>query len=170
MDTGVGRVRGRERGAVVMEYITPMLYPAAFTDTAARVLQTVSRMGVWMVAPADLNGDQLRALLTLRNLGYIEYAAYGGYRIRANEYTVGQGTQPPAAPVTAIDFTGAVRISVSASSHRAMIVWSDRKRKPTEYPEGTSGYEAVVAYGKTHGLPTVWRMAGTISYVLGKAS
>lgn len=145
-----------------MDYIAPQHLPGSMTDTAARVLQTVSRMGVWMPAASDLNYDQLRALLFLRNAGYIEYAAYGGYRVKGNEYTV---ATPPASD--AIDFTGAARISVSASSHRAMIVWRDG-RKPTEYAEGSEGYAIVVAYGKAHGLPTVWRMAGTISYVFGK--
>lgn len=145
-----------------MEYIQPQQYPGAFSDTEARVLATISKMVVWMPATSDLNGDQLRALLALRNAGYIEYAAFGGYRVKGNPYTVARASEPDA-----IDFTGAARISVSANSHRAMIVWRDG-RKPTEFAEGTAGYAVVVDYGKANGLPTVWRMQGTISYVFAK--
>lgn len=79
---------GSVGGGEMMDYITPQLFPGALSDTAARVLQTISRLGVWMPSPADLNHDQLRALLFLRNAGYIEYAAYGGYKVRTNVYTV----------------------------------------------------------------------------------
>lgn len=79
-----------------MEYITMKVahYPGAFTDTEAAMLRTVSRMGLWLVAPADLNMEQIRALLTLRSMGYVELAAYGGYRIKTNQYAVGEGLKP----------------------------------------------------------------------------
>lgn len=80
-----------------MDYITPQLLPGRLTDCAAAVLRTVYLAVVWMPRPCDLNGDQLRALLALRNAGYIEFAAFGGYRIKANEYTVG-GVEKPTPP------------------------------------------------------------------------
>lgn len=74
-------------------------FPGALTDCAASVLATVSRLGVWMPAPRDLNFDQLRALLALRNAGYVEYASYGGYKVRGNQYATMQAKPPQ--PVTA---------------------------------------------------------------------
>lgn len=65
----------------MMEYITGKLNPGAFTDTAAAVLQAFMG-GTWDPRPCDLNRDQLDALLYLRHAGYIEFAAYSGYRVK----------------------------------------------------------------------------------------
>lgn len=176
MDTGVGRVRGRERGAVVMEYISMPMYPGALTDTAARVLQCVSKAGVWLVSPADLNSDQLRALLTLRNLGYIEYAAYGGYRVKANQYTVGHGTQPPAAPVTVgDDVSGIARILVldTASMKRVLVelkTGAAYKFDFTDYGWQLGCAEGLKALAASFGPPESKRLQSMVKVYTNRAA
>lgn len=85
-----------------MEYLSVQYFPGALSDCAAAVLQAVSRAGVWMVAPRDLNYDQLKALLLLRNSGYVEYASFGGYRVRANQFTIASQKDAPQTPAAAI--------------------------------------------------------------------
>lgn len=86
---------------MITTYIGPRLYPGALTDCAATVLKTVSSAGVWMPSPAALNYDQLKALLLLRNTGYIEYASFGGYKVRGQN-VVAQSPQDTPARIRAV--------------------------------------------------------------------
>lgn len=86
---------------MITTYTAPVHFPGALTDCAAAVLQAVSRAGVWMVAPRDLNYDQLKALLLLRNTGYIEYASFGGYRVK-EQNVVAQPPQDTPARIRAV--------------------------------------------------------------------
>lgn len=152
-----------------MEYITVQLYPGALTDTAAAILRTISRLGVWVDAPADLNHDQLRALLALRNAGYIEYAAYGGYKIRTNEYAVGRGATP-ADNLAAIE-----RISIlnTASMHRVLVVM----KTGTAYRFDFTAYgwqrgcaAGLIALAESFGAPEVRRLQNSVKVYRNQAA
>lgn len=70
--------------------MTPQQYPGAFTNTEARLLRCIGRAGWWSVDPKCMTRDEQICLEYLRFLGYIEHAAYGGWRVKGNMWTVGR--------------------------------------------------------------------------------
>lgn len=65
-------------------------YPGAFTDTEARLLCCIGYAGWWSVDPKRVTRNERTALEYMRFLGYIEHAAYGGWRVKMNMWTVGR--------------------------------------------------------------------------------
>lgn len=75
-----------------MDYITR---PATLNAVETRLLRSIQAAGWWSVDPKCLHHDDLEALEFLWRTGYIERAAYGGWRVKGNVQ--------PAKPVTAAD-------------------------------------------------------------------
>lgn len=65
-------------------------FPGAFMETEVRLLQTISGAVHWLPDPKCLRFVDQEALEFLRYIGYIEKASYGGYRLKANMWTVGR--------------------------------------------------------------------------------
>jgi hypothetical protein len=145
-----------------MDYITPQLLPGRLTDTAAAVLRTVYLAVVWMPRPCDLNGDQLRALLALRNAGYIEFAAFGGYRIKTNQYTVAS-VEKPTPPTKADDLSQVEYIAIPQHRRSALVVMRDGRKMmfKVSAPEYLAG---LVTLAKSLGKPEPFSYSGTMIY------
>ncbi len=79
----------------MMEYITAK--PRTLTATETRLLRSIESAGWWSIKAKCMSYEEQEALHFLWKSGYVEQAAYGGWRMK-----VKPATETPAAQIAAI--------------------------------------------------------------------